>query len=58
MDVPLPVYFDILHNLDSRISVYKLDNCFKFVKENTQMYELSYFKKKIRLKFDQIKLEV
>ena len=54
----LPVYFDILHNLDSQISVYKADNCFKFVKENTQMYELSYFKKKIRLKFDQIKLEV
>ena len=39
-------------------TVYKPDNCFKFVKENTQMYELSYFKKKIRLKFDQIKLEV
>ena len=58
MDVPLPVYFDILYNLDSRISVYKPDNCFKFVKENIQMYELSYLKKKIRLKFDHIKLQV
>ena len=54
MDVPLPVYFDILHNLDNRISIYKPDNCFKYVKKINVIESYSMTLKKI-LKFTNLK---